>query len=341
MNSFTVDNIKDFNLDHIFDCGQCFRWNKEPNGSYTGIAMGRKVNMQFTAGLDSESSREAAGALTITPCTEQEFREIWRPYLDLDRDYGKIKETLCADDPIMRKAADFGYGIRLLDQDLWETIVSFIISQNNNIPRIKGCIERLCAAAGEPISGGAEDGDAGNFGDPGRAAAGAKDGDAGNSGDPGRAAAGAKDGDAGNSGNPGRAAAGAIRSEAPAYEIPGPEALARLGEADLAEVRLGYRSRYLMETARSVCEQGLPENEEQLLELCGIGPRVANCILLFGMKKYDSFPIDVWVRRVMHELYGLDENNKKQMAAFAREKFGDLGGFAQQYLFYYMRSIAE
>ena len=228
MNSFTVDNIKDFNLDHIFDCGQCFRWNKEPNGSYTGIAMGRKVNMQFTAGLDSESSREAAGALTITPCTEQEFREIWRPYLDLDRDYGKIKETLCADDPIMRKAADFGYGIRLLDQDLWETIVSFIISQNNNIPRIKGCIERLCAAAGEPISGGAEDGDAGNFGDPGRAAAGAKDGDAG------------------NSGNPGRAAAGAIRSEAPAYEIPGPEALARLGEADLAGVRLGYRSRHLI-----------------------------------------------------------------------------------------------
>ena len=292
MNSFTVENIKDFNLDHIFDCGQCFRWNKEADGSYTGIAMGRKVNMQFASGAqrpgvggadpDSESPQRP-GALTITPCTEREFQEIWRPYLDLDRDYGKIKETLCAEDPIMKKAADFGYGIRLLDQDLWETIVSFIISQNNNIPRIKGCIERLCAAAGEPID---------------------------------------------------------LKGE-PAYEIPGPEALARLGEADLAEVRLGYRSRYLIETARDVCDKGLPEDQEQLLSLCGVGPKVANCILLFGMKKYDSFPIDVWVRRVMHELYGLDEKDKKQMAAFARGKFGDLGGFAQQYLFYYMRSIAE
>jgi N-glycosylase/DNA lyase len=86
-----------------------------------------------------------------------------------------------------------------------------------------------------------------------------------------------------------------------------------------------------------VCEKGLPEDFDELSELCGVGPKVANCISLFGMQDYASFPIDVWVIKVMHELYGLPEKDKKGMAAFARKKFGDLGGFAQQYLFYYMR----
>lgn len=299
MKSYTINNVKDFNLDHIFDCGQCFRWTKKEDGSYDGIAMGRVVNMQFveegedarqSVREESEDARQpvrekidnphSPGTLTITGSDERDFQNIWRPYLDLDRDYGAIKSKLCATDPIMKKAADFGYGIRLLDQDLWETIVSFIISQNNNIPRIKGCIERLAKGFGSEIAESV-------------------------------------------------------------YDIPRPEELARLAEADLAEVRLGYRARYLVETARCVCDKGLPENEEQLLSLCGIGPKVANCIMLFGMAKYDSFPIDVWVRRVMHRLYGIDENDKKAMTAYAKERFGELGGFAQQYLFYYMRSIAE
>jgi len=265
---YTIDKITDFDLDHIFDCGQCFRWKKQDDGSYDGVAMGRMVNMAFED-----------GSLTISGSDEADYRNIWRKYLDMDRDYGQIKRTLCEGDPIMEKAVDFGGGIRILDQDLWETIVSFIISQNNNIPRIKGCIENLCRLAGKEIGEGV-------------------------------------------------------------YDIPGPEELASLTEAGLGEVRLGYRARYLVETARCVCDKGLPENEEQLLDLCGIGPKVANCVLLFGMAKYDSFPIDVWVMRVMHELYGIDEKNKKEMAGFARERFGDYGGFAQQYLFYYMRSIA-
>ena len=268
MSKYIIDEIKDFDLDHIFDCGQCFRWEKQPDGSYTGIAFNKVVNMQ----VDD-------GRLIIDPCTKEEYESIWRTYLDMDRDYGAIKETLCADDPVMKKAADYGYGIRILNQDLWETIVSFIISQNNNIPRIKGCIERLCQLAGEPV--------------------------------------------------------------ADSFAIPVAEKLASMTEEDLAGVRLGYRSRYLIETAKCVCDKGLPENEEQLLDLCGVGPKVANCILLFGMNKYDSFPIDVWVRRVMHELYGIAENDKKAMTVYAREHFGDLGGFAQQYLFYYIRSITE
>lgn len=265
MQSYTIDNLKDFNLDHIFTCGQCFRWEKQPDGSYTGIAFGRRVNMRVESSAYGER-------LTITPCTEEEFQKIWRPYLDLDRDYGAIKAELSAGDPVMAEAAAHGYGIRILKQDLWETIVSFIISQNNNIPRIKGCIERLCALTGGPD------------------------------------------------------------------DFPGPETLAQLTVEDLAEVRLGYRAKYLVAAAQKVCAEGLPTNEEEVLALPGVGPKVANCILLFGMGQHDRFPVDVWVRRVMHELYGINEKDTRAMTKYAREHFGNLGGFAQQYLFHYIRN---
>lgn len=272
-NSYTIEGIKDFDPVHTFECGQCFRWEQQPDGSYTGAAMGRIVNMRFDAGQ--------SGRLTITPCTEEDFDDIWRPYLDLDRDYTAIKTRLSEGDDIMKKACEYGYGIRILNQDLWETIVSFIISQNNNIPRIKGCIERLCDNFGEPIG-----------------------------------------------------------NETIRHDIPRPEVMAALSIEDLAPVRLGYRAKYLIETAKTVCENGLPGDFDELSALCGVGPKVASCIALFGMQDYASFPIDVWVMKVMHELYGLPEGNKKAMAEFAAEHFGELGGFAQQYLFYYMRDRA-
>ena len=290
--SYTIDNIRDFDLVHTFECGQCFRWEKQEDGSYTGVAMGCIVNIRYDADAldpapeDSNCTESACfanagdfdaptGRLTITPCTEEEYNKIWRPYLDLDRDYGAIKKTLSQNDDIMKSACEYGYGIRILKQDLWETIVSFIISQNNNIPRIKGCIERLSDNFGEPI---------------------------------------------------GRR-----------HDIPSPDILAALTVDDLAPVRLGYRAKYLIETAKTACGNGLPEDFDELSALCGVGPKVASCIALFGMQDYASFPIDVWVMKVMHDLYGLPEGNKKAMAAFAHEHFGELGGFAQQYLFYYMR----
>ena len=326
MNRYTIDNIKDFNLEHIFECGQCFRWEKQEDGSYTGVAKGRIVNMRYvpdaantgvrqssSSDHDGASQGSPSGKLTITPCTKEEFDTIWRPYLDLDRDYAAIKKTLSDGDPVMKKAAEYGYGIRILKQDLWETIVSFIISQNNNIPRIKGCIERLCENFGDPIE--PSDSAAGNAGS---CKADAVSGT-------GKAGSGKADADS----CPGL---GDVR-----FDIPTPERLAGLTEEDLAPVRLGYRAKYIIETARAVCEKGLPKDFEELSALCGVGPKVASCISLFGMQDYSSFPIDVWVMKVMHELYGLPEKNKKEMAEFARKKFGELGGFAQQYLFYYMR----
>lgn len=286
-NTYIIEEIRDFNTAHIFDCGQCFRWYRQPDGSYTGIAGERIANIRFEPyGESCRPNRQSAiyGRLIIDNCSEEDFEQFWRHYLDLDRDYGKIKGALSRNDATMRKAIRFGQGIRILNQDLWEVIISFIISQNNNIPRIRGCIERLAELLGE---------EAGEYG-------------------------------------------GKVW-----YKLPTPERLAKAEPADLEPVRLGYRARYLIETAAMVCRDGLPSNKEDLAGLCGVGPKVASCIALFGMNCCDSFPVDVWVARVMHQLYDLDEKNKTAMYDFAERKFGCLGGFAQQYLFYYIRETQK
>ena len=280
MAEYVIENVRDFHPEHIFECGQCFRWNRQDDGSYTGTAMGRIVNIRLCPEGD-EGEKACAGKVIIKNASPEDYEKIWREYLDLDRDYGRIKQRLSAGDEVMENAVAAGRGIRILKQDLWETIVSFIISQNNNIPRIKGCIEKLSALAGERL----ED----------------------------------YDGQA-------------------VYALPTVERLARLESDDLAPVRLGYRAPYLIKTARMVAEKGLPENYEEVSALCGVGPKVANCITLFGLHDLSSFPIDVWVRRVMNEMYGFEEKDVRGMAAFAAERFGELGGIAQQYLFYYIRS---
>ena len=280
------ENITDFHLDHIFDCGQAFRWEKQEDGSYTGVAGGRIANIQF----EPYEAGGTAGKLIITNATEEDYDSFWHSYLDLDRDYAGIKAQLAAD-PVMKTAISYGEGIRLLQQEPWETLLSFIISQNNHIPRIKKCIETLSI----------------NFGE----------------------------------------CAGEYEGRK-YYSLPSPEVLASLTEEDLAVCRLGYRAKYLIETAKKVCAEGVEvlkgtvgagttsrEAYDYITGFHGVGPKVANCIMLFALGKYDSFPLDVWMKRVMQEEYGL--TSPKEMADFAAENFGEYGGFAQQYLFYYVR----
>ncbi len=277
-----ISNIKDFDLDHIFDCGQCFRWERQADGSYIGTAMGRITRMSCDG-----------TELTIDNCSSEDVNNIWKKYLDLDTDYGIIKASLAANDDMIKKASDYGYGIRILKQDFWETVVSFIISQNNNIPRIKGCIESLCSSFGKKT--------------------------------------------------------GEYEGKE-YYDIPEPEVMANLSPEDLAPVRLGYRAPYLIETAKQMIRQGGPEAVkrrlldekdpiEKLCGFCGVGPKVASCISLFGLGRTDAFPIDVWMRRVMNRLYDIDENDMKSMKKYAEDHFGKYGGIAQQYLFYYIRSL--
>lgn len=277
----------DFDLDQIFDCGQCFRWSKEEDGSWSGVAFGKAVNMSLEKGI-----------LTVEGADEDEFKTLWHKYLDLERDYGSIKNALSQKDDVIGIAIGEGEGIRILKQELWETVISFIISANNNIPRIKGCIEKLCQMFGQPI---------GEF-------------------------------------------RGQMR-----YSFPAADVLANLDVEDLAPVKLGYRAKYIVETAKKFSKQ--PEVYEALLEegvsgeqaakvicknkdtkLMGVGPKVANCIVLFGLGKMEGFPIDVWMKRVMNHLYGFDEEDVSAMSIFAEEHFGQFAGIAQQYLFYYMRN---
>lgn len=302
--------VKDFNLDHIFDCGQCFRWNKEEDGSYTGVAFGKAANMRFVSEEESKGcecsggiSARYRGTLYIDMLNLSEeggdaeikrMTEIWSDYLDLKQDYSKVKTILAAKDQVMSCAICSGHGIRILRQEPWEALISFIVSQNNNIPRIKKCIEGLCERFGEPL--------------------------------------------------------GEYRGKQ-RYAFPRAEVLANLTEEDLAPIRLGYRSKYIINTAKQVVADGgeeklrclrdaeLQEGYDYLTSLCGVGPKVANCILLFGICKQESFPIDVWVKRVMNRLYGIDENNMKAMKCYAEETFGEHGGIAQQYLFYHIRQM--
>jgi len=301
--------IGDLDLKETFECGQCFRWRAlgdsaevglpdgrggEDSSSYIGIAGGHIALISYAKKTKHMHVTEMGAETKPTDSTE-----FWPEYLDLNRDYAAIKRKLSRNDDVMKTAIAAGKGIRILKQDLWETIVSFIISQNNNIPRIKGCIETLAALCGNPIEL------------------------------------------AGTDKNKAEEKAILDKVGLVPNSLPTSKILASLTETDLAPVRLGYRARYLIETAKAVEEAGLPETFDDLNKLCGVGPKVANCIGLFGLGKMDSFPIDVWVKRVMARMYGFREEDINGMQSFAEAKFGALGGFAQQYLFYYIRELEE
>lgn len=281
---YTIKEIPSFELKDILECGQCFRWEKETDGSYTGVVKNNVINVK-------KDKKE----IIFTGLCEDNLQEIVENYFDLKRDYETIKNTLAAVDDNMKTSISYGSGIRIVNQDLWETIISFIISANNNIPRIKGIIERLAKNYGKEIKW----------------------------------------------------------KEKVYYTFPTPEELKNVSVEDYRKLGLGFRDIRLYETTQMIVEQKVnleemkhnPNTEavrEELLKLSGVGPKVADCILLFSdLKRLEVFPIDVWVRRVMNDLYikQKEENkvSKKQIETIAKEKFGDLAGLAQQYLFYWRR----
>ncbi|KXG75636.1 DNA-3-methyladenine glycosylase family protein [Thermotalea metallivorans] len=271
----------DFELTHIFECGQCFRWNREADGSYIGVAKGRVLHI------------EKKGDCVIFHNTHrEEFDHIWREYFDLDRDYGKIKETLCKNDPIMAKAVEKGHGIRILKQDPWETLISFILSSNRAIPLIKKSIEALCEKYGQPL--------------------------------------------------------GEYR-EKKYYAFPEPEVLWKKSIEEIQACKTGYRAKYIAGAAAMVGEKQTDIYQlqyddretarKELMKISGVGPKVADCILLFSMGKFDAFPVDVWVKRVMEYFYLPEETAPKDIQHFAQKRFESYAGFAQQYLFYYARNL--
>ena len=281
--TYIIKNQESFELKDIFECGQCFRWNENKDGSYTGVINKGVLNVE-----------KQGEKVIFTGLLDGDIKEIVNFYFDLDRNYEEIKRQLSNIDKYLKTSVEYGKGIRILNQDLWETIISFIISANNNIPRIKGIIERISEKYGTEIEWKNEK----------------------------------------------------------YYIFPTPKQLEKATVEDLRSLGTGFRDVRIFETTQKVLndevnldnieKKGTIEAREELLTLSGVGPKVADCILLFStLKRFDVFPIDVWVRRVMNELYikNKDESkvSKKEIMKIANGKFGDLEGLAQQYLFYWKR----
>lgn len=270
-----ISGVEDFLVSQTFDCGQCFRF--DPVGStrheveYAGVAYGRYVRF----------AQDAPDELYIYGATERDFVSLWRHYLGLDLDYGAIKRDLAlrSGSAALAEAAKYGGGIRILAQEPWEAVCSFIVSQNNNIPRIKKIIAAMCKNLGEDIDG-------------------------------------------------------------EHFAFPSPESICRAGESFIFSLRTGFRAKYILDAAEKVRSGELdfdairnasPEEAEELLcTVKGIGKKVANCALLYGFGKYDAFPVDVWVRRILDKYFTPD---------FDPASLGPYAGMAQQYLFYYERYL--
>ncbi len=264
-------NIDHFRLEQTFMCGQCFRWYRDGNGVFRGVVGKEAVKMYY---VDEN---------TIFVESTNPDLVYWSHYLNFSSDYNKIEESLSGDE-LLKKAIEKGRGIRIVKQEPWETIVSFIISANNNIPRIKKIIEKLCERFGNKIEFDRE----------------------------------------------------------VFYGFPDPETLAVLSPEDLAEIKCGFRDKYIIDAAKKVASGEInlekihlmtdEDAKKELMKIKGVGPKVADCILLFAYQRHKIFPLDVWTKRILKEQYNVEE---KEAEGFIKEKFGNYAGFAQQYLYNY------
>ena len=257
------------NLKETFDCGQCFRFNETEPNTFSGVALDRPLKIS-----------ENGNKITLWDVNFKDFNSYWKNYFDLDLDYNNIKKELSTIHPNLKLACEFAPGIIILKQSPWEALCSFIISQNNNIKRIKGIIETFCRNFGDKIGE--------NF-----------------------------------------------------YAFPKAENIAKLNIDDLSVLKCGFRDKYILDAARKVALSEInlhkislmPLNEarSELMKISGVGPKVAECTLLYGMHRTEAFPIDVWMKRALTYLFDDIEISE----------FGKYAGIAQQYIFHYSRMNAE
>ncbi len=253
-----------FDLKNTFDCGQCFRWDENPDGSYTGIVRGKSLHIF-----------RKNGTIILEGCTEEDMNNIWKDYFDLDQSYDSIREEITSLCPALSSAVESINGIRILRQEPWEALCSFIISQNNNIPRIKGIVSRLCENFGTPCNGG--------------------------------------------------------------YGFPSADTIAGLTADDLAPLRSGFRARYIIDAAQKVSSgqvdlekmrsAPIADCRKELMTITGVGAKVAECTLLYGLHRLEAFPIDVWMKKALSTLF----------SGVSPESLGAYAGVAQQYIFHYSR----
>ncbi len=256
----------ELDLTKTFECGQCFRWDADDKGIYSGVVAGHFAKI-----------KEEDNNIFIKSTNED--HDFWNNYFDLYSDY-EIAHKRMQQDEYLRESVDFGRGIRILRQEGWETLCSFIISQCNNIPRIKKIIKNLCEFIGEKKQ----------------------------------------------------------FEEEVYYTFPSAETVLELGLKELDKIKAGYRAAYLMSAAAAVSSGNLDlealknlsfsDAKKKLLKISGVGEKVANCVLLFGLNKTEAFPEDVWIKKALKEKLSPD---------FNPQSLGEYAGLAQQYIFFRIR----
>lgn len=274
-----IDKVIDFNIEQTLECGQCFHFEKTGDMEYVVIAYKRLLHI-----------KQEGDTLIFYGKDRDEVDKIWIPYFDLERDYGEIKSTLLEKDDKLKEAITEKYGVRILNQEFYETLISFIISQNKQIPHIKRIVFNLSDTYGTPL--------------------------------------------------------GEVGGKM-YYSFPAVEKLSEITEDNYRELKTGFRAPYLKcasdmlnSTLKEEAIKGLSYDEAKnmLTQIKGVGEKVANCVLLFGLSHRNAFPVDVWIKRTMEAVYfdGADTSKEKIMD-FAKDRFGEYGGYAQQYLFFYGR----
>jgi N-glycosylase/DNA lyase len=263
-NGVTIKADNYFDIERTLDCGQCFRFDKDEKGIFHGVAFGKYLRFE----------KSENGDVFIPNMSKTEFETRFMSFLALDVDYSEIVNQISFDETLKNSIND-SLGIHIMNQEPWETLCSFIISQNNNIPRIKKIVSSLCNLCGETIEGCD------------------------------------------------------MRAFASA------EAVYSLGIDGLAPIKSGFRSKYIYSAAEAVVsgkinfddirKMDYPTAKKQLMTIKGVGPKVADCVLLFGLGFTEAFPIDVWIKRVISKYYG---------DGFTPDYFGKYAGIAQQFLFY-------
>ena len=278
--AIALTGCDNFDIAQTLECGQCFRYEKLSEQKYHLIARARSLFLH-----------QSNNTVLFYKTTVKDFEEIWMPYFDLNRDYSAVKEALASNDFVMRDAVEYAGGIHILRQDPWECLVSFIISQNNNIPRIRKIADTLSKTFGRPLEDGV-------------------------------------------------------------YAFPTPEDLAEVSLDDLLNCKTGFRAKYIMDAINNVnsgafdlsalSNMSVDEAREALIKLRGVGGKIADCVLLFAYGKYEVFPTDVWIKRVMQYFY-FDKQNASitEIHKLAKNRFKEYAGFAQQYLYVYAREFLK
>lgn len=282
MKDYVINTPEDFNLKETLECGQCFHFNSIDENEYVLTAYDNMLHI-----------RQDEKQLIFYNTDEEQYQKLWKRYFDLERDYGSIKRELLEKDDKLEEAITAMSGVRILNQEFFETLISFIISQNKQIPHIKKIVADISESYGTYK--------------------------------------------------------GEVKG-IPMYAFPKVSQLRRAGLEDLKELKTGFRAPYIYDAVSRVYEGSISYDElvkldsaagiEKMCEIKGVGNKVASCVSLFALGKRDSFPIDVWIKRIMEYLYfDGEEVSKDNIARLAKERFGELGGYAQQYLFYYGKTV--